>query len=208
VLVLDDPASVPVSAEEVPDQARAAVHLVVARRVGWHARRHPVVRLPPGLQVAEDQLARLVERDPPMNALPHRRRDPLGVALEAVGEVLVERVDVERPDVVEEGEHGLHPRLPDRVDDRSVVGERLFVEDAGLGLDPSPADAEAEHRAAEARREPDVLLVAVPEIGRPPARCLARVAFPFVPDVGVAGVERLALVVGRRHAEVHGVIIR
>jgi len=208
VLLLDDPAGIAVGAEKVAHEAGAAFHLLMARRVSGQAGRHPVAGLPPRLQVAEDELARLVQRDPPVDVASQAGDHLLDVALEPVGKVLVEGVDVEGPDVVEEGDHRLHPRLPDRVHDRPVVVEGFLAEDARLGLDPGPADAEAEDRAAEPGSEADVLLVSVPEVGRPPTWNLARVALPFVPDVGVARVERLALVVGRRHAEVHGVIIR
>ena len=51
--------------------------LFVRRRPLGQARRHGVVALPPWLHIAIDKLGRLVEGDPVVHQIAHRRRDPV-----------------------------------------------------------------------------------------------------------------------------------
>ena len=98
-------------------------------------------------------------------------------------------------------DHHLHAVAADALGHLRVMRERGGIEFPALGFDPRPRHRETEQLAAHRGGGGDVLLVAVPEIRRLPARREALAALPQIPDILAQRIMRLHLVVGIGGAE-------
>ena len=192
--------------EEIWNQFADGFRLRIHFRSAGQARRHVVAVLPPGLDVAEGQLAGFVESDPVVNDLTQRSIDPFGIAGEQFGKFLTDHSTViplqpDRPDEVVEGDHYLHPPITDELRELSVMGESMLIVDPGRGLDPRPSDGEAEQLATHLRRSRDVLLVPIPEVRSPSTGGEPLAPLPQVPDVLPLWIMRFHLMIGVRSSK-------
>ena len=174
-------------------------------RVFGQAGRDVVVRLPPGLDVAQDEQRRLVQGNPVGNV----GADCLGHAAgvlgeagrEAVGQQPAARFQVDGPGEVVQRDQRLHARRAYALRQSGVVVQGGRVPLAGRRLDARPGHREAEQAAAQPLSQGDVLRVALPEVRRPPARRQPPHPLPDVAHVLIFGDVGLALVVGGGDAE-------
>ncbi len=138
-----------VGEEQVGDEFSDRLGLGINGGSTREPRRHVIAVLPPWLDVAKGELARLVEGDPPVDLVAKRLCDLSGIAGEELREILADHPSIvalepDRPDEMVEGEHQLHAVALDALGEGAVVGEGGFVEFTAFGFDPGPGCGKAE----------------------------------------------------------------
>src|SRR6266699_1599152 len=167
--------------EEVAHQLADRLQLVSKRRILRQTRRHKVILLPPGLDIAINELGRLVERDPVAHLLA-KSLDHLGHILRVDSwEVLPDQsssfLHMNRPGEVMQRHYRLHACCSYRLDQLPVVSKSFVTELSRRRFKPRPCKRKTKRIASKIFRQLNILTIAIPKVRG--LLTLGQVAFPL-----------------------------